>query len=200
MCKLYSAILSSTILMSTINAQDVGEFGEIIGASYGVEAVNNTPEGFLSEELEHVLVDGKKVITGIKGQCVEYARRWLILRHFVYFSDVEYAKDIWSMPYGVSFKTGKLVPIHQYADQEAIYPPQVGDLIIYNEDMAPVTGHVAVVVNSDDTHVYVAEQNYTPGPWTDVAYSRKVPLKLDDQKKYSLDDTGVMGWLRFREE
>ena len=37
------------------------------------------------------------IYTGIKWQCVEYARRWLLEEQGVVFGDVEIAADIWEL-------------------------------------------------------------------------------------------------------
>ncbi len=173
-------------------------FGDPIGESNGVVAFNNIPEGFVSDELSYVFYGGDTLCTGIKGQCVEYARRWLISNLGVSFPDVDYAVDMWGLDSGVTIShTKENVAIKHFVNGSAMSLPKWGDLIIYDTSMASVTGHVAVVVKVSDGEIYVAEQNYMPGLWQEKEHSREISFSSSENAATVLRDVGVIGWLRF---
>ncbi len=169
------------------------EFGEVLGQNNGVVAYSNKNERLISQEFND---------TGMKWQCVEYARRWLTIVKKVSFSSVEYAFEIWDLNEGVSFDKGNSIPMQRFENGQSITPPQIGDLLIYNVSFAPITGHVAVVVDVQDTEVMIAEQNYSAQPWLEKAYSRRLSLSKEEKdinNYFSLHDwaPGIIGWVRF---
>lgn len=171
-------------------------FGDIIGESHGVVAHNNTPEGFVSSEHVHIFHKEQSLYTGIKGQCVEFARRWLILKKDLSFESIEYAKDLWNFSsFFCIHDQSKKVDIKKFKNANTTEPPQIGDLLIYDTSAAVITGHVAVVTDLKDNIVFLAEQNYVPGYWNHSSYSRAVLLNKK-ASMLSLDDIGIIGWIR----
>lgn len=134
--------------------------------------------------------------TGMQWQCVEYARRWLLVRRGMVFGSVDIAADIWDQ-------------VDQYtrvADQQPVftenYPngsserPQIGDLVIYAKEYLG-TGHVAVVVALADDSIDVAEQNYLNQRWVGTT-ARRISMQ-HRQGGYWLDDDYLVGWKRVAE-
>lgn len=131
--------------------------------------------------------------TGIKWQCVEYARRWLLINKGAVYGDVDIAADIWSkIDYLSDVETNKKLPLENHLNGSK-QAPQPGDLLIYAKAFFG-TGHVAVVngVNIEQGFVTVGEQNFNNQPWP-ANYSRKIELLNRDQR-YWLLDPYLLGW------
>lgn len=93
------------------------------------------------------------VFTGIKWQCVEYARRYLIIKHGITFSEVASAFEIPNAKF--TTLNGDNVMISNEL--------QEGSLIVwpsYYKSNSP-DGHVAVVSSILPNGITVVEQNYT---------------------------------------
>lgn len=136
--------------------------------------------------------------TGIKWQCVEYARRWLLSNQGVVFGDVDIAADIWKLSEVSRVPGDTKQAFHSYVNGSSS-APQVGDLLIYNSDYLK-TGHVAVVtkVDSEQGKIYVAEQNFLNQAWP-ADYARSIKL-LKDGEQYWLHDPYLIGWKRVAHE
>lgn len=165
-------------------------YGEVTGMSKsGVKAFSNCNSNCVIFEPNKY----KGTYTGIKWQCVEYARRWLLVNHGVVYGDVDIASDIWNkINYLTHVSTNKKLTLKSFLNGSSI-PPKVGDLLIYAKAFNE-TGHVAIVVDIDfkQGFIKVAEQNYSNKVWTDN-YSRKLHfIKKDDN--YWLLDSYLLGW------
>lgn len=120
-------------------------FGSIIGTFDGVPAYSNRKDGKKPSEENYIN-------TGIKWQCVEYARRYLQTTRGITFQDVDGAFEIPS----AKFTTLDGNSVKKTNDLK------VGSLVIWPkkyEHNAPY-GHVAVVSKIRPNGIYVAEQNY----------------------------------------
>jgi glutathionylspermidine amidase/synthetase len=102
-------------------------FGEVLGDSPSdVVAFSNCRPDCVVPEAN--TIDG--TYTGLKWQCVEYARRWLLMNRGAVFGDVDIAADIWT----------EIDVLTRVSDQTTIplvgrlngsdRPPQIGDLLI----------------------------------------------------------------------
>ena len=92
------------------------------------------------------------VFTGIKWQCVEYARRYLQITRGITFDNVDYAFQIPQANF--TALNGKNV--------QKTNDIKIGSLVIwpkYYKNNAP-DGHVAVISSIHQNGIYVAEQNY----------------------------------------
>ena len=131
--------------------------------------------------------------TGIKWQCVEYARRWLLVNKGAVYGDVDIAADIWDkVDHLTDVETQKSLPLQSHLNG-SMQAPRVGDLLVYAKAFNQ-TGHVAVVteVDLEAGHLKVAEQNYRNEPWAED-FARKVTLvKIGDA--YWLLDPYLLGW------
>lgn len=169
----------------------ISEYGTLLGESpAGVAAYSNCDSDCVIFEPNHL----NDIYTGIKWQCVEYARRWLLKEKGVVFGDVDIAADIWAIQQVHN-------PLNQHSENfESIVNgadtlPQRGDLLIYGKDYLG-TGHVAVVtsINEPQQTIRLAEQNYANTPWQ-AEYAREIKYTLSD-KHYWLLDRYLIGWKR----
>ena len=132
--------------------------------------------------------------TGIKWQCVEFARRWLLTNQGVVYGDVDIATDIWDKITLVTrVADGKKLKLESYQNGST-QAPQVGDLLIYAQAYLH-TGHVAVVTEVDLIRgvVRVAEQNFTNQQWAGNNYAREIDLVVKGSQ-YWLLDAYLLGW------
>ena len=170
----------------------VTTYNQVLGvAAGGVTAYSNCKSHCVVPEPNKV----NGTYTGIKWQCVEFARRWLLTNKGVVYGDVDYAIDIWDkIDHYQRVSDGKKIPVKSYPNGSA-RPPQVGDLLIYAKVMLG-TGHVAVItdINEKTGTVKVAEQNYLNKKWPGN-YSRQIKL-LKDNNRYWLLDAYLIGWKR----
>lgn len=174
------------------------EFGSYIGQSYLTKAYSNCNENCSKSETNFVLLKNtnKKIASGLKWECVEYARRWLIDNKNVTFADVAYAYNIWDLKNGERIDTNQSVPLLQFKNKISKTQPQIGDLLIYSTDLT-ITGHVAVVVSVNSNSITIAEQNYFNDPWDGANYSRRLLLEKDEENRYRIFDDALIGWVRF---
>ena len=93
------------------------------------------------------------IYTGIKWQCVEFARRYLIVTHGITFSDVTSAFQI---------PDAKFTTLDGKQNIEVRNDLQVGSLIVWPKYYMAnsVDGHVAVVSSITPNGITVVEQNY----------------------------------------
>ena len=168
----------------------ISPYGSVLGVSTGaVEAYSNCQSNCVIFEPNK----WQGTYTGIKWQCVEYARRWLLVRKGAVYGDVDTAADIWDqIDHLTHVATNKKIPLESYLNG-SIQPPRVGDLLIYARAFHN-TGHVAVVTDADYEKgvIEVGEQNYNNEPWPED-YARTVEfIKKGDN--YWLLDGYLLGW------
>jgi glutathionylspermidine amidase/synthetase len=123
----------------------VKKFGTIVGTFDGVPAYSNQKGQTNSSDTNYLN-------TGIKWQCVEYARRYLQTTRGITFSNVDGAFEIPR----AKFTTLDGVSVKKTNDLK------VGSLVIWPKHYkynAP-NGHVAIVSKIQSNGIYVAEQNY----------------------------------------
>lgn len=140
------------------------------------------------------------VYTGYKWQCVEYARRWLLINKGYVFNDIAMAYDIFSLPSVKRIDDKQELPLKAFLNG-AKRGPEEGSMIIWREGGDfEVTGHVAIVTHVLDDSVCIAEQNASHHPWEEgTNYSRKLPLHKNEKGEYWLSceeyDSQILGWL-----
>ena len=165
-------------------------YGMALGKSpRGVEAYSNCQSGCVIYDPNQW--NGR--YTGIKWQCVEYARRWLLINTGTVFGDVDIAADLWDkIDHLTDAKTKRQIPVEARLNG-SILPPAVGDLLIYAREYKG-TGHVAVVTGVDikGGTVDVSEQNFNNQLWTHD-YARQIKL-IKNGEKYWLLDGYLLGW------
>ena len=167
-------------------------YGTITGyASTNVPAYSNGNESYISEEWNFLY----EVFTGMKWQCVEYARRWLFIRKGCVFDSVDGAADIWTQIKQVQrVVDGKCFNLRKYPNGSPS-PPINQSLLIYNRWGTDFPfGHVSVIVDVLPNFIRVAEQNYDPYYWSGN-YSRQIPYALKNGSYYIETDDPLLGWM-----
>jgi glutathionylspermidine amidase/synthetase len=142
-----------------------------------------------------------KVFCGIKYQCVEYVRRWLIINHKITFEQIDMAYQLFTHD-RIKFHnifTKNIIPYIKCQNGSDIYP-KIGSVLLWDKTDDYLTGHVAVVLNIDNDYVYIGEQNWKDTKWSHY-YSRKIPIKKILNQIW-LNDTNtnqfnlkILGWL-----
>ncbi|HYQ73295.1 MAG TPA: CHAP domain-containing protein [Gammaproteobacteria bacterium] len=168
----------------------ISPYGSVLGESpRGIEAYSNCQSGCVIFEPNR----WKGTYTGIKWQCVEYARRWLLVNAGAVYGDVDIAADIWDrIDHLTDVKTGRLIPLQSHANGST-QAPAVGDLLIYAKAFQG-TGHVAVVtgVDASTSEIEVSEQNFNNDSWP-ADYARKFSF-IRQGEHYWLLDSYILGW------
>lgn len=170
----------------------VAPYGKLLGTGAGeVPAYSNCDNDcVVFEPHKH-----EGIYTGIRWQCVEYARRWLLVNEGVVYGDVDYAIDIWDkIDHYTRVADGSKVSVTAHLNGSTV-APRKGDLLIYAKAFFG-TGHVAVVTGVDDVSdaLQVAEQNFGNTPWQND-YSRRLEVLERDGRFWVLDPY-LIGWKR----
>jgi hypothetical protein len=176
-------------------SQCVTPYGTVLGVAQGkVDAYSNCSSSC-------VIVEPNRyagTYTGIKWQCVEFARRWLLVNKGLVYGDVDVAADIWArITYLTRVADNKSVQLNAYPNG-SMQAPRPGDLLIYAREYQN-TGHVAVITSVDmaSQSVKVAEQNFANAPWPGN-YARELTLIRKDGR-YWLLDAYLLGWKGVRQ-
>jgi hypothetical protein len=143
---------------------------------------------------------GRFCYSGIKWQCVEYARRWWISQLDVYLHNVPRACDIWTRTYVTRLSNKARVALQMHDNGVSTDRPAVGDLLIWIKTDEQPVGHVAVVCDVTDEHVCIAEQNVDNNKmWSGGHYSRKFVLQRHEETgAWTIrdDEDPMFGWVR----
>ncbi|KAI8801104.1 hypothetical protein BJ742DRAFT_838776 [Cladochytrium replicatum] len=136
---------------------------------------------------------------GYKWQCVELARRYLILNRGMTFDSVPMAYDIFDLKTATRVSDGQKFPFIANPNGDWV-PPEIGSLLIWE----PVgefrtTGHVAVIVTVASQYVDIVEQNVEDVIWPDgIKYSRRLHVTRSADGSFTIHctypDTVILGW------
>ena len=134
------------------------------------------------------------VFTGYRWQCVEFARRWLLMRKTCTFRDVSNAWNMWAgLPYIERVTDGERFRLHPVSNG-SLTPPKEDSLLIYSQGPRTPYGHVAIITKVTSDYVYIAEQNnlfhYWPGD-----YARRQRLRFHNGRYYIEDPDPLFGWM-----
>ena len=145
--------------------------------------------------------------TGVKWQCVEYARRYWLHHFGVLLRNIPMAHNIWDQHFALKLPVDddKIVPMIRF-ENGGNESPRIGDLFIYDKTPDLGSGHVAVVVAVTESYVRLAEQNRYNGRIWPGNYAYEVPLRIgtlnidgNQVRSYFADDTDciyLLGWVR----
>jgi glutathionylspermidine synthase len=177
--------------MITDSENKIAPFNEIQGiASTNVPAYSNEYDDFIA--FEGFYVHG--IFTGFKWQCVEFARRWLLLRKSCIFQNVGSAADMWQeLKYVECVTDGRKFPIKTYSNGCSA-KPQCDSFLIYPRSDENPFGHIAVICEVQEDFIRVAEQNYQFHYWSNN-YSRQIPMIKHNDLYYIEDYYNVYGWM-----
>lgn len=173
----------------------VTPYGTVLGVAPGkVAAYSNCSAACVIVEPNRVA----GTYTGIKWQCVEFARRWLLVNKGLVYGDVDVAADIWErITYLTRVADQTKVPLDAYPNGST-RPPRPGDLLVYAREYLH-TGHVAVVsnVSTNSKIITIAEQNFNNKRWPGD-YARKLAL-VNKDGHYWILDAYLLGWKSIRQ-
>ena len=215
-------------------------FGTLLGWANGVPAYSNCHDHHTSYSFvetrrgngaDHRVVSkaqtngeggggGDYAFTGMRWQCVEYARRYLWIKQNVTFGSVEGAEDIFKLsevhdPLLLDGSTAKKKTFVSYRNSEPVDSPRVGDVLIWPRQEDMPYGHVGIVValgdglsikelESGTISLFVADQNYRSVLWEGRNYSMELQLgrrcTMSAPRCFPevVDPAGykVLGWMR----
>ena len=178
------------------------QFGEVIGKDvYGIVAYSCYTIDPKKIRYDKSFIF-KNVFSGIKWECVELIRRWLIIRYSITFQELDSAFKIFDLPY-IKFSnliTGENISYIKYYNRSiGNLLPKIGTIIIWDKFGEHPYGHCAIVINVDQNYIYINEQNWDNHKWN-TPYSRKIPYNLgalnsvflSDNNKYNVP---ILGWI-----
>jgi trypanothione synthetase/amidase len=170
---------------------EIVPYNEIQGvASTNVPAYSNEADDYIS--FEGCYIHG--IYTGYKWQCVEYARRWLLLRKSCIFQDFASAADMWKeLKYVERVTDGRKFSIKTYSNGSS-NKPQCESFVIYPRGKEIPFGHITIICEVQEDFIRVAEQNYRFHYWPG-SYSRQIPMIKRDGLYYINDYYDVYGWM-----
>lgn len=173
------------------------DFGEPLGSLHGVTAYSNLDDSFFSGEKHYMW----GIYTGYKYQCVEFARRYMLVTSGCQFGQCFRAAEIFHMTTVTNVETGDVLPFTQCKNGATTIKPQPGHILVYphDQELMPV-GHVAVVAEVGDDWVGIAEQNQDSFSWNGLSYGRRIPLKQGEDGIWTMVETDPEllqpdGWL-----
>ena len=138
-------------------------FGTILGKNNEVIAYSNNG-GDLNPEGYHYDNYIEDIFSGLKYECVEYSRRWLISVKNLTFPALPCASDIWHLEQVSDIYSENAVKLNRIQNG-AKCPPEPGDLLIYAKNPSAPYGHVAVVIGVEKNYIKIAEQNWDNDFW-----------------------------------
>jgi glutathionylspermidine amidase/synthetase len=192
------------------------KFGTVIGvAPGGVEAFSSDYKtAWRLPTAANFRHHHRGVYTGMRFQCVEFARRYLVHTRGVTFGGVGMAYEIMDLPHftrvdfgapagrGGDAAAGVGCPVVKTRNGAAGGArPVLGSVILWHPTgYYRRTGHVAIVTAATDAYIRVAEQNITDAPWPAGAdWARQLPVVLGNNGEYRVVDphrnSSVLGWV-----
>lgn len=134
-------------------------FGTLLYNFNGIPAYSNGTNKDISNEINY----HNGIFTGIKWQCVEYARRYIQIIFGITFSEVDNAYQIPHATFTRLLDNKVIIPwIYRANHNMDLFESLNNSLIIWPKDYEPDSpyGHVAIIVCAKKDGIYVAEQNY----------------------------------------
>ena len=166
-------------------------YDEVLGiASSNVPAYSNGSDVFFSGEANRL----HGIFTGYKWQCVEYARRWLLLRKTCVFRNIGSACDIWhELTHLERVTDGKLIPLIAHPNGSSTKPMK-DSILIYARGSGLPFGHVAIITEVGPDYIRIAEQNYRFHRWP-KNYARQLPITARNGEYFVRDSYRISGWM-----
>ena len=132
-------------------------------------------------------------------QCVELARRYLLVNHGVVFDSIPMAYDIMDLKSVRRVSDGKLFKMEARVNGSKDLPV-VGSLLLWKpKGFFKITGHVAVITAVHSDSIEIIEQNVEDTVWPEgVNYSRLLKADTAPDGSFTIhctfNDTEVLGW------
>lgn len=185
-------------------------FGTVLGIKHGVEVYSCNYKSVLSAGTSHWGFHHRHAghFTGVRYQCVELARRYLIATRGITFESIPMAYDIFDLPHARRIEDGAPHKWSSCRNGTSSAPPRVGSLLIWEpRGYFKTTGHVAVVTDVQPSYVDIIEQNVHDAVWdAALGCSRRLPISSvasDSGGRGSsvyrisdtFHDTRILGWV-----
>ncbi|CAF1307818.1 unnamed protein product [Rotaria magnacalcarata] len=166
-------------------------YNQVLGvASSNVPAYSNGDDDFFSAERNYFY----GIFTGFKWQCVEFARRWLLIRKTCIFRNIGSASDAWHELSTIERVTdGKKFPLKAHSNGSSTLPKK-DSFLIYPRCRDLPFGHIAIITDVGHNYIRIAEQNYRFHHWSGN-YARQIPMVLKDGGYYLKDHYKISGWM-----
>jgi hypothetical protein len=182
--------LFSSILL---NSNNTLEFGKELGMVNNVVAYSSYNKD-KNLEKNYIKMNNKFILTGLKWQCVEFARRYLILNSNITFNEVDWAYQIFDLNNFITLDN-KIINIQKCVNGSNNIPKE-GSLLIWDKYVdINCTGHVAIIVKVNNDNIMIAEQNRDNIKWNNN-YSRNINIEYNDNKFIILDNN-IIGWINY---
>lgn len=140
-------------------------------------------------DLENNYIDNH--YCGLKWQCVELIRRYLIIKYNISFQQIDNAYEIFNLDHFYYLKTNKKIKIYKIPNG-SLESPKVGSILVWSKEYKG-TGHVAIVTDIKNDHIKIIEQNWNNKKWR-KNYSRKIPY-IYHHGFYMNED--ILGWINY---
>lgn len=166
-------------------------YNEVLGvASTNVAGYSNGNDEYFSGEKNFV----HGIFTGYRWQCVEYARRWLLLRKTCIFRNIPTAADIWTnLDEIVRVTDGKKFSLIAHRNGSSVKPKK-DSILIYPRCRDLPYGHVAIITEVGPDYIRIAEQNYRFSRWP-ANYSRQISMGFLHENFHLRDHYKISGWM-----
>ena len=166
-------------------------YNQVLGiASSNVPAYSNGDDDHFSGEPNYL----HGIFTGYKWQCVEFARRWLILRKTCTFRSINTAADIWDDVSKIERVTdGRPFPLIAHANGSSSRP-RVDSILIYPRCRDLPFGHIAIITEVGPDYIRIAEQNYRFHRWSGN-YARQISMVVKHGEHHLRDHYKISGWM-----
>jgi CHAP domain len=170
-------------------------YGSVVGKFNGIEAFSNCSSDCINADDKGVYFTKSEtgfpedVYSGMRWQCVEYARRYLINVNQVSFESIDSAYQIFDIKILKILTKDNSFTDFLSLENGNYYAPEKGDLLIFHPTGSDPHGHVAVIssVNFEDGYVEIAEQNMNK-LWENFdKFSRRIVMNKKDGK-YFVED------------
>ena len=175
----------------TTNDNQLAPFNQIQGIAHpNIPAYSNESDDFISFECAYV----HGIYTGLKWQCVEFARRWLLLQCSCTFPSVADAAEMWLEITHVERVTdGQHLPVKKHPNGSST-KPKCGAFLLYPRGEEIPFGHIAVICQVGENFIRVVEQNYQFRYWRGD-FSREIPMIYRDGGYFLEDYYQIYGWM-----
>ena len=166
-------------------------YNHVLGiASSNVPAYSNGDDDYFSGEPNYLY----GIFTGFKWQCVEFARRWLLLRKACIFRNVRTAADVWRELSDIERVTdGKKFSLISHSNGSSVMPKK-NSFLIYPRCRDLPCGHIAIITEVGNNYIRIAEQNYRFHRWAGN-YARQLEMTFRDGGYYLRDYYKIRGWM-----
>eukprot|EP00667_Euglena_gracilis_P019397 EG_transcript_20789 len=197
---------SSLSLCPRSKPRSKAPFGAVLGVTDGGVEVYSCNYSTMYRELGRDLLHfgsayHNGVYTGAKYQCVELARRYWLINRGIVFESIPMAYHIFGLRSAKRVADNRSVPLETHPNG-AGPRPEKGSLLIWEaRGFFRGTGHVAVIVSVQDSHVDIVEQNVVEQVWPPgQKYSRRLPARVDPLSggyhiECTYSGTHIIGWV-----